>query len=66
LFKPDLHQRFHLIGFGLCRRCGFLCFRFGVGFEPVTDFDPATSDEQERTEKYSNNVSNNVISFSLA
>jgi hypothetical protein len=24
-------------------------FRFGVGFEPVTDFYPATSDEQERT-----------------
>jgi hypothetical protein len=32
LFQPDLHQRLNLIGFGLCRRCGFLCFRFGVGF----------------------------------
>jgi hypothetical protein len=32
-----------------CCCCGFLRFRFGVGFEPVTDFYPATSDEQKRT-----------------
>jgi hypothetical protein len=68
LFKPDLHQSFHLIGFGLCRCCGFLRFCFGVSFEPVTDFYPATSDERNAlvaAEKYSI-CFNNVISFFLA
>jgi hypothetical protein len=69
LFKPYLHQSFHLIGFGLCRCCGFLRFRFGVSFEPVTIFTqpPAMSrNALVMAEKYSNSVSNNVISFSLA
>jgi hypothetical protein len=68
LFKPHLHQGFYLIGFGLCRCCGFLRFRFGVALNQSRIFTqpPAMSrNALVMAEKYSNSVSNNVISFSL-
>jgi hypothetical protein len=68
LFKPYLNQRFHLSA-SLCRCCGSSAFSSACALNQSRIFTqpPAMSrNALVADEKYSNTLSNNVISFSLA
>jgi hypothetical protein len=69
LFKPDLHQRFNFIGFAFAAAAASCAFASAWALNQSRIFTqpPAMSrNALVAAEKYSNNVSNNVISFSLA